>query len=212
MHALHYHFLKVQAVLLLACGRRPAALSRFEEMLSLVPVDAYALASSAHVQAQLGRRPEAITGLQQLTAAHPQNAAAWFNLAYLLQQDGRHDEAGFAFERAVAIDSRMDQAWYGLALVLIQQQRFREAAQALERNTALQPLSPYGWYRLAQVNFSLGDMDKARTVIAPLRRFEPRVAAQLEHEHGLASRQGEDKGEGATSNGRAASRVAHAAH
>jgi tetratricopeptide (TPR) repeat protein len=101
----------------------------------------------------------------------------------VLQQGGRHEEAGLAFERALTLDPRLDRAWYGLALVRIHQQRWGEAAEALERNTALQPLGPHGWYRLAQVWLALGETGKARKVIAHLRRFEPRVAAQLEREN-----------------------------
>src|SRR4051812_283266 len=176
---LHYHFLKTQALLLLAAGKRAAALPKFAQMLRLRPADPYALASRGHVEAQLHLTQEAIGSLRQLTTAWPQQAAGWFNLGYVLQHAGRHDEAGHAFERAVALDSRLDQACYGLAMVRIHQQRWQEAVQALECNTALQPLGPYGWYRLAQVWLALGEIGKARTVIAHLRRFEPRVAAQL---------------------------------
>ncbi|AYQ30548.1 tetratricopeptide repeat protein [Polaromonas sp. SP1] len=152
-------------------------------MLQLRPADPYALASRGHVAAQLHLTQEAIASLRHLTVVRPEQAAGWFNLGYLLQQAGRHDEAGPAFERALALDARLDQAWYGLALVLIQARRFEEAAEALQKNTALQPLSPYGWYRLAQVWLALGQPGKARKVIAHLRRFEPRVAAQFEREN-----------------------------
>lgn len=188
--ALHYHLLKAQALLLLAAGRRAAALPRFARMLRLRPADSYALASRGHVQAQLHLTQEAIASLRQLTTAWPQQASGWFNLGYVLQQAGRHEEAGPAFERALALDPRLDRAWYGLALVRIEQRRWREAAEALERNTALQPLGPYGWYRLAQVRLALGEAGKARKVIAHLRRFEPRVAAQLECENADALQAG----------------------
>jgi tetratricopeptide (TPR) repeat protein len=188
--SLHYLFLKAQVLLLLAAGKRAAALPKFAQMLRLRPADPYALASRGHVQAQLHLTQEAIASLRQLTAAWPQQAAGWFNLAYVLQQAGRHDEAGPAFERAVALDPRLDRAWYGLALVRIGQRRFEEAADALQRNTALQPLGPYGWYRLAQVWLALGEAGKARKVIAHLRRFEPRVAAQLERENAAALQAG----------------------
>jgi len=180
---LHYHFLKTHALLLLAAGKRAAALPKFAQMLCLRPADAYALASRGHVEAQLHMTQEAIASLRQFTTAWPQQASGWFNLGYVLQQAGRHDEAGSAFERTLALNARLDRAWYGLALAHIHQQRWQEAAQALERNTALQPLGPYGWYRLAQVWLALGEAGKARTVIAHLRRFEPRVAAQLEREN-----------------------------
>lgn len=184
--SLHYHFLKAQALLLLAGGKRAAALPKFAQMLRLRPADPYALASRGHVAAQLHLTQEAIASLRQLTAAWPQQAAGWFNLAYVLQQAGRHEEAGPAFERALALDPRLDRAWYGLALVRMEQQRWQEAAEALERNTTLQPLGPYGWYRLAQVWLALGEAGKARKVVAHLRRFEPRVAAQLERENAAA--------------------------
>lgn len=152
-------------------------------MLQLRPADPYALASRGHVAAQLQLTHESIASLRQLTVVRPGHAADWFNLGYVLQQAGRHDEAGHAFEHAVALDARLDPAWYGLALVHIQARRFEEAAEALQKNTALQPLSPYGWYRLAQVWLALGQPGKARKVIAHLRRFEPRVAAQFEREN-----------------------------
>lgn len=188
--SLHYIFLKAQALLLLAAGKRAAALPKFSQMLRLRPADPYALASRGHVEAQLDLMPEAIASLRQLTTAWPQQAGGWFNLGYVLQQAGRHDEAGTAFERAVALDPRLDRAWYGLALVRIEQRRFEEAAEALQHNTALQPLGPYGWYRLAQVWLALGEQGKARKVIGHLRRFEPRVAAQLERENAAALQAG----------------------
>lgn len=184
--SLHYHFLKAQALLLLAAGKRAAALPKFAQMLRLRPADPYALASRGHVEAQLHLMHEAIASLRQLTSARPLQASGWFNLGYVLQLAGRHGEAGPAFERALALDPSLDRAWYGLALVWIEAQRWQEAAEALERNTALQPLGPYGWYRLAQVWLAQGEAGKARKVIAHLRRFEPRVAAQLERENAAA--------------------------
>lgn len=185
-----YCFLKLQAVLLLAFGRRSAALLRFDRILRLLPADRYALASRAHVQAQLHHFEEAAASLRQLTRVEgtvPQEAATWFNLAYVLQQAGCHEEAGSAFRSALACDPRMDRAWYGLALVLIAQRRLPEAVAALQKNTVLQPMSPHGWYRLAQVWLALGQPDKARKVIEHLRQFEPKVAAQLERDNAWTS-------------------------
>ena len=181
-----YLFLKMQALLLLAIGNRSRALSRFDHMLQLRPQDRYALASRAHIQAQDNNFPAAITTLRQLTAAWPQDAAAWFNLGFVLQKAGRHEDAEPAFRSSLARDPRMDRAWYGLALALIEQRRFKAAAEALEKTTALQPMSPYGWYRLALVRLELGQPEEALKVIAHLHEFEPRVAAQLVREIGLA--------------------------
>lgn len=183
--ALRYHGLKLQAVVLLALGCEQAALSRFGRLLQLRPLSRYALASRAHLLVKLNHIDEAIACLQQLTGAWPQEAAGWFNLGFVLQQAGRHDEAEPAFRRALKCDARLDRAWYGLALVLMQQRQFQQALEALTKTTALQPLSPHGWYRMVQVRLALGQPEEARTLIEHLRRFEPRVAAQLERETGL---------------------------
>ena len=183
-----YCLLKALALVALTFGHRPGALAKFDQMLVLCPLDRYALASRAHLLAQTNHFDEAIASQQQLSGLEGppwQLAPVWFNLGYLLQQAGRHEEARPAFEKATEYDPSMDRAWYGLALVLIYQQQFQKARQALKRNTALQPMSPYGWYRLAEVHLALGEPEKTRKVIAHLRRFEPKVAAQLERDIGM---------------------------
>ncbi len=130
----------------------------------------------------------AVADAQALVAAHPARSAAdWFNLAFLLEADGRLQDAEPAFRRAVEIDDKLDRAWYGLGLVLIRLGRYDEAVKALERNTRLQPMSPYGWYQLARVHMDRHAPDEALKVIRHLKGFEPKVAAQLERETGLAA-------------------------
>ena len=96
-------------------------------------------------------------------------------------------EAEAAFRRALALDPKLDRAWYGLGLALIRQGRLDEAVAALKRNTELQPMSPYGWYQLARVHMDRQQPEEARKIIRHLKGFEPKVAAQLERETGLAS-------------------------
>jgi len=184
---LAYWRLKLQALALLVLGHREAALDVFSAMLSRWPVDAYALASRAHLHAQVGLADKALADANTLTQAHPRRSAAdWFNLAYLLDEAGRRAEAEPAFRQAVALDPKLDRAWYGLGLLLIRMQRFDEAIEALERNTELQPMSPYGWYQLARVHVDRHEPEAARKIIRHLKGFEPKVAAQLERETGLA--------------------------
>jgi len=181
-----YWRLKLRALVCLVFGRRDAAHEAFSHMLLLRPGDAYALASRAHLRAQMGQRDGAIADAHELTAAHPTRSAAdWFNLAFLLDQAGRFEEAEPSFRRAVALDAKLDRAWYGLGLVLIRLQRFDDAVSALRRNTELQPMSPYGWDQLARVHADRHEPDEARRIIRHLKGFEPKVAAQLERETGL---------------------------
>ena len=180
-----YLLLKTQALTLLALGKQAKALSRFDRMLELWPADRYALASRAYVLVQLNRLDESVLNLQQLTSvagSKVQLGTAWFNLAYVFQQKGRHDEACPAFENAVEHCPGMDQAWYGLGLALIRQGRLHEARNALKQATSLQPMAPHGWYRLAHVDLALGAPEEALLVLDHLRRFEPKVGAQLERD------------------------------
>ena len=181
-------FLRMRAVVLLACGRPDAALARFEQILRLRPLDHHALASRAHLHAQRGSFDKAIESLHLLTQTCPQASSGWFNLGYALQQLGQQGQAGVAFRSALTIDPRMDRAWYGLALVLMDSRLFEGAADALEKNTALQPMSPHGWFKLAQVRQALEQHDEAFKIVLHLRQFEPKVAAQLEKTLGLGLR------------------------
>lgn len=190
MHVIRFNFdywrLKLRAIAWLVLGRQQAADAAFTEMLQRWPQDAYALASRAHVRAQLGRRADAIIDAQEIVRLHPRRSAGdWFNLAFLLESVGRLEEAEGAFRQAVTLDPKLDRAWYGLGLTLIRLRRLDEAVDALKRNTELQPMSPYGWYQLARAHVDRHEPEEARRIIRHLHGFEPKVAAQLERETGL---------------------------
>jgi tetratricopeptide (TPR) repeat protein len=183
-----YLWMKWRALGALLIGRTAAAEAIFTEMIRRWPNDAYALASRAHLRAQLGRRDAAIEDAQAVVAAQPQRSAAdWFNLAYLLDEALRLPEAEVAFRRALELDPKLDRAWYGLGLTLIRAKRYDEAVAALKRNTELQPMSPYGWYQLARVHVDRQHPEEAVKIIRHLEKFEPKVAAQLKRETGLVS-------------------------
>jgi tetratricopeptide (TPR) repeat protein len=185
---LGYWQMKLRAMAWLVLGRLEAACAVFDAMLARWPNDGYALASRSHLNSQLGRRDAALVDAQALVAAQPRRSGAdWFNLAFLLEEAGRFDAAEAAFREAVAIDPKLDRAWYGLGLTLIRLQRFDEAVAALKRNTELQPMSPYGWYQLARAHMDRHEPEETRRIIRHLQGFEPKVAAQLERETGLAT-------------------------
>ena len=182
-----YRAQKLTVMFWLVFGREGRALSLLDRMQARWPDDAYVLASRSHLHAQAGRRTMAIADARALVAAHPARSAAdWFNLAFLLEAADLTAEAEPAFRRAVELDDKLDRAWYGLGLTLIRMGRYDEAVAALEHNTRLQPMSPYGWYQLARVHVDRQAPDEARKIIQHLKGFEPKVAAQLERETGLA--------------------------
>jgi tetratricopeptide (TPR) repeat protein len=185
MQRLRYLGLKWQALVFLVFGQRARAMAMFEQMLSGFPCDAYALASKAHMLVQSGDRLAALPLMEKLVTLYPDAAAHHFNLGYVLDELDRHEDAELAFRRATQLDSKLDRAWYGLGLVLIRLRRHDEAVVALKQNTKLQPMSPYGWYQLARVHVDRHEPEEAREIIAHLKRFEPKVAAQLERETGI---------------------------
>lgn len=182
-------FLRMQVKALLVLNRRAAALDRVSVMLSSDPDDLYALGTRAHLLAARGDKAGAVEVIERVVAIQPQHAPGWFNLGFLREELGRLDEAEQAFRRAIALDDKFDRAWYGLALCLIRQRRFDDAVVALKRNTQLQPMSPFGWYQLARVHVDRQEPEEAAKIIRHLRKFEPKVAAQLERETGLVQPQ-----------------------
>jgi tetratricopeptide (TPR) repeat protein len=185
MRTLRHRGFKWRAIALLVLGRQVPALAVFEDMLREFPGDPYALASKAHLQAQLGDRAGGLRTMEQLLAAHPDVGSHWFNYGFLLEEEGHYERAEAAFRRATELSPQLDRAWYGLGLVLIRLQRLDEAVTALKKNTQLQPMSPYGWYQLARVHVDRHEPEEAQRIIRHLQRFEPKVAAQLARETGL---------------------------
>jgi tetratricopeptide (TPR) repeat protein len=185
---------KWRTIVLLTLGLRERALAQLDAMLARWPDHAYALASRAHLQAEMNRPDAALVDSTRLVQVDAGNARAWFNQGYLLELLERWDEAAAAFRRATELSPKLDRAWYGLGLVLIRLQRFDEAIAALKKNTELQPMSPYGWYQLARVHVDRAEPDEAVKIIRHLRGFEPKVAAQLERETGLLAGNGARQG------------------
>jgi tetratricopeptide (TPR) repeat protein len=160
---------KWRAITWIVVGQRARAITVFEEMLQAYPNDSYALGSLAHLKAELGDKKGAIAAYEVLVTQNNAPAYAWFNLGFLQQESEHPVEAEASFRRA-----------------LIQQGRLDEAVQALERNTQLQPMSPYAWYQLGRVHMDRQAPDETTKIIKHLKGFEPKFAAQLERETGLA--------------------------
>lgn len=174
------------AAFLLFLGLEQAALCVLDRWCDTHPLDAQTRARRMHLLAQAGAWPAALADSECVLAQFPDSAAAWFNHGYMLERSEHWADARRAFERATRLDPQLDRAWFGLGLALIHQGELAEAASALMRNTALQPLSPHGWYQLARVQVDLQQTDAALQTLRRLKAVEPRVAAQLMQDTGLA--------------------------
>ena len=85
-------YVRWQVRLLLVAGQKSQALARIERHLALRPADAYALATRAHLKAEMGDKPGAIASIERLVQVHPNQASAWFNLGFLCEETGRLDD------------------------------------------------------------------------------------------------------------------------
>lgn len=177
--------LRWKAKLLLFLGLRAQAVDVFKDILTRAPQDVQALNSLGYDALQTNHPAQAAPYFEKALALTPGISNAHFNVAFVCEILGRLDDAEREFRAAIALEEKMDRAWYGLGLVLVRQGRMQEAIVALKRNTKLQPMSPFGWYQLARVHVELKQPEEARSVIAHLKGFEPKVAAQLERETGL---------------------------
>jgi Flp pilus assembly protein TadD len=180
-----YFTLKWRAIGLILLGRRDAALRCFDQMLIANTQDPYALASRAHLRAELGDSQGALQDYARLAALPGASAASFFNQGFLLEANGQIEAAEASFRRAVELDDQLDRAWFGLGLVLMRQSRLDEAIAALKRNTQLQPMSPHGWCELARIHVKRQEPEEAAKIIRHLQGFEPKVAAQLARETGI---------------------------
>ncbi len=177
--------LRWKAKILLFLGQRARAREVFLETLTLAPDDVLALNSLGYDALQTGHPALALPYFEQVLRLTPSASNAHFNVAFVCESLNRLDEAESAFRSAIAIEEKMDRAWYGLGLVYIRQKRFDDAVIALKRNTQLQPMSPYAWYQLGRTYVEMKQPDEAKAVIAHLKGFEPKIAAQLARETGL---------------------------
>lgn len=174
-----------KAKILLLLGQRARAREVFLETLALAPDDVLALNSLGYDALQTGHPALALPYFEQVLRLTPSASNAHFNVAFVCESLDRLEEAESAFRSAIAIEEKMDRAWYGLGLVYIRQKRFDDAVIALKRNTQLQPMSPYAWYQLGRTYVEMKQPDEAKAVIAHLKGFEPKIAAQLARETGL---------------------------
>jgi tetratricopeptide (TPR) repeat protein len=177
-----------QAKTLLTLGLNTRAMVIFRQILRTNPSDLLSLNSLAYDALRREQRAEAyalFTQVAALDVGSATTANAQFNVAFVAEELGQLEEAEQGFRAALALDDKLDRAWYGLGLVLIRQERLEEAVSAFKTNSKLQPMSPFAWYQLARVYVNLARPEEARTVIAHLKGFEPKVAAQLERETGL---------------------------
>lgn len=126
-----------------------------------------------------GDWPAALAIYRQAARAEPTAVGPRLGLGEALLGLGDHLGAEAAFEAALEIDPRDVDALLGLARVRLHTRSFRAAIQPLERAIALRRDLASARGLLVAAAIGVGDLDRARSEAADLRRLDPGGALDL---------------------------------
>ena len=114
-----------------------AALSVFDEAITLDPGFAYPWYGKGNVLDDLKRYDEALAAYEQSIALDAEYAYPWNGKGNVLGMLKRYDEAMVAFEKAIALDPEFATPWNGKGNVLDDLKRYDEALAAYDKAIAL---------------------------------------------------------------------------
>jgi Flp pilus assembly protein TadD len=102
-----------------------------------------------------------------------------YNQGLALADAGDFASAEGAYRRAIALDPKLAEAWNGLGHSLKKQKRFPEALAAYDQALELRPDFPLAMQYLGELYVEMGQLDKARDLLAKLRPVDQKNADKL---------------------------------
>lgn len=109
----------------------------------------------------------------------PEHADTCFNLGFVLEQAKQPREALLAFENATRLNPLLDRAWFGKGLAHAAMGEHSLAVADFAEAARLQPMNPDAFYQLGMAGFHSGDLQRTRSAIKALRRFDAHRANML---------------------------------
>ena len=146
----------VYALLLMAMGRLPEAISQIEHAARLDPLSAQVQSTFGRILYRAGRFDEAVARLNRAVELEPRNSGTYSRLGDVYDQMGRRDEALLLFEKARSIDPRPSAA-YGAQVA----RTYARMGRAREARELLASLESRDGVSAAAVHAALGDHDAA---------------------------------------------------
>ncbi|MBA2690126.1 MAG: tetratricopeptide repeat protein [Burkholderiales bacterium] len=134
------------------------------------------------IYGQRGDSTLAMGYFEQVLRIDPNNITALYNVAYIQHHSGKPALAKATFKKLLNVESKLDIAWFGLAMIYAEENRHDLAREALEKAVDAAPENPHVWYALGMANHVLDEKQNVKTIIAKLRRFNPRIAMLLERD------------------------------
>jgi Flp pilus assembly protein TadD len=153
--------LRAEAQVLARRGSLSAALAKFEEALSLAPLDTELMADLADVAGRMGMHQAALALWGRLLEVEPDRLQAYDGFARALRDLHRYDEAINLLQQVIPEHQDDGRLWNTLGTVLNQAGRTEQAIAFFAQSATLDPASAVARYNLGGARFDLGDLDGA---------------------------------------------------
>jgi tetratricopeptide (TPR) repeat protein len=146
---------------LAALGRYDEAITWYDRVLELNPLDSAALSNKGTALDALGWTEEAVAYYDRAIACDPEDAFAWSNKGDALREEGRHQEAIACYDRALELDKHHVSAWTNKAVALAQLGKNESAVACCDRAIQLDTHSEGAWTNKGLVLSALGRNNEA---------------------------------------------------
>lgn len=167
-------------------GRDDEAITILAEVAAESPGHVGAWRHLGFLHAKHGRDAAAAEALQRALVLDPVDDGTRFNLGFILHRLKRVDDAIAEYERVVQTSPKNDRAWYGLGVCLCEKGEWERAVAPLKEAATQQYFNPHAGYQLCLAFHRLGRGDELRTEYERVKSFEPKFAAQIRHDTGIA--------------------------
>ena len=128
-----------RALIASASGNYPQALSLFDDILEVEPVNVNALIGKAVAYRRSGKPQEAVNCLDLVLGVQPNNASALLNRGNILQELGQFEAALDAYDRLTQLYPNDEEAWAAQGDVFVKMRRDDDALRAYTEALKLSP-------------------------------------------------------------------------
>jgi Flp pilus assembly protein TadD len=170
------------AVSLSRRGEYAKSLELFQRALALRPDRTEFNGNYGILLLQMGRREEGLAQLRYRLRHDPRDAPVRTNLGIALIEDGHPAEAITEIEQALRVKPDSGPALVAMGRAQLAEGRVDFAVAEFERAIVVNPTDPVAHLGLARAFMTRGDRAGAQAQFAIVRRLDPPLAKQLEHE------------------------------
>ncbi|HEY9636256.1 MAG TPA: tetratricopeptide repeat protein [Coleofasciculaceae cyanobacterium] len=159
--------------LLVAAKEYEAAISSYDQALTIKPDYHQAWYNRGYALFNLGRLEEAISSYDQALKIKPDDHEARYNRGIALRNLGRIEEAISSYDQALKIKPDKHEAWYNRGNALVNLGRIEEAISSYDQALKIKPDDHKAWYKRGNALFNLGRLEEAVFSYDQALKFKP---------------------------------------